>query len=129
MAEHRSLKREQMQIDALLYPEKVEHPETVGDCWAQSVDVGKPCAYIGCKYNLYMDRTKGGDGLMLPQHEPWDQPADKSCVLDVVKRNGAMNNDEIAEVLNVTPERIRQIVAVATIKFRIGMRKRKYELP
>jgi hypothetical protein len=106
----------QAEVEAgrLLYPEPIEwRPRTRGDC----VDGDRPCPFVACRYNLYLDILKGGDvKLTFPNLEP-DEMAE-SCALDVVDRRGEATLQEVAELMNITRERVRQIEQDGETKLR-----------
>lgn len=79
----------------------------------------RPCPYVGCKYNLFLDVTGDGFSIKLnhPDLEPGDIAPDQSCALDVAKRGGA-TLEEVGEMMNLTRERIRQIEEMAIRKIR-----------
>lgn len=82
-----------------------ERPKTRGDC----VRVPRPCPYVACAYNLYLDLSKTGSIILnFPHLEPGEMPANQSCALDLAEQGG-MTLEEIATVTNLTRERIRQI--------------------
>lgn len=86
-------------------------PQTRADC--ESVD--RPCPYVGCKYNLYCDVTdRGNIKLNFPDLDPCDMV--KSCVLDIAEMEG-LTLEEVAEAMNITRERARQIEDVAVCRF------------
>lgn len=89
-------------------------PLTRGDC----ADVPRPCPYVSCKYNLYLDVSpRGGVKLNFPDLEPHELPAESSCALDVAGRGG-VNLETVAEIMNITRERARQIEIVAFERLR-----------
>lgn len=98
------------EILALLYPETVERPKTRADC----AGVARPCPYVGCRHNLYLD-AKGNQSLRFnfPDLEPWEMPSDRSCVLDIVEQQGPLTLEETGAALNMTRERARQIQVAA----------------
>ena len=80
----------------------------------------RPCSYVACKYNLYLDVTHGGSvKLNFPDIEP-DQ-MEFSCALDVAD-SGDSTLEFAASVLNVTRERIRQLEIAALLKLKCQRR-------
>lgn len=75
--------------------------------------IPRPCPYVSCKYNTYLDISK--DGVILISNkgnkEPWGVAPESSCVLDIVEDypNG-MSNQSIADILNVSRETVRLTV-------------------
>lgn len=93
--------------------EPYERPKTRGDC----ARVPRPCPYVACSYNFYLDVSDKTGSIILnfPHLEPGQMPADQSCALDLAER-GPMTLEEIAVVTNLTRERIRQIELKALIR-------------
>lgn len=87
-------------------------PKTRGDC----AKVPRPCPYVACSKNLYLDTSETGSIILnFPHLEPGQMPADRSCSLDLADR-GPMTLEEIAVVTNLTRERIRQVELKALIR-------------
>lgn len=77
-------------------------PKTRGDC-QQSC---RPCVWVGCSYNLYLDVTRSGSiHLNFPHLEPGQMTA--SCALDIADQGGA-TLEEVGALYNVTMEKARQ---------------------
>lgn len=86
-------------------------PDTRAGC----ADIPRPCPFIRCKYNLFMDvehkRMKFyGDDPLEMEH---------SCALDEAEQGG-MKLDQICKIYGLSRERIRQIVehALRQMRFR-----------
>jgi hypothetical protein len=92
-----------------------DRPHTRADC----DNVPRPCPFVGCKHNLYLDYTKetGNIRLNFPDREPYEMPADGSCSLDVAEQGGVTLN-AAGEYINLTRERIRQVENEALQKLR-----------
>ena len=89
-----------------------DRPKTRGDC----AKVPRPCPYVACKQNLYLDVSETGSIVLnFPHLEPGQMPAAQSCALDLADR-GAMTLEDIAVVTNLTRERIRQVELKALIR-------------
>lgn len=108
-------------IGLLLYPEKTNPPRTRADC-----PIERPCGYVSCRYNLYLDVTEAGS-VVVPEHEPWEQAPAGSCALDIAERGGS-TLAEVAVILGVTRERVRQIEVAATAKARRAVEDLKGDL-
>jgi hypothetical protein len=82
----------------------VLRPETRGDC----VDGPRPCPFVSCQYNLYLDvdPATGTIKINFPDLDIDEIPA--TCALDLADE-GEHTLEQIAAVTNVTRERIRQI--------------------
>ncbi len=85
-----------------------DRPHTRGDC----IDAPRPCPYVGCKWNLYLDvnPANGSIKLVFPDLTP-DELAE-TCALDVADRGGE-TLEKVAELMNITRERVRQIEIMA----------------
>lgn len=102
--------RRTRQIDGpMLGPneEPLERPRTRADC----VGACRPCPWVSCKWNLFLDvNTTGGLQLNFPGLEVEQVP--HNCALDLADIGG-LTLDQIGQAMNVTRERIRQIEADA----------------
>lgn len=119
----RLTKREQ-RLQALLNPD-TDHwrPATRGDCEL----VERPCPYVGCRYNLFLDVSPktGAVKLNFPDLEPDQIP--ETCALDVADEGG-LTLELVAEITNITRERVRQVEvkAFATLE---KLNRRRRHLP
>lgn len=95
-----------------LYPPEEDPDRPVGRTRACCDDVPRPCPYVSCKYNLYLDvnETTGSIKLNFPDYEPHEMPPDGSCALDVADGPDDMTLEEVGERMNITRERVRQLV-------------------
>jgi len=86
-----------------MYPE-FKRPRVRADC----KDVPRPCPFVACRYNLYLDvhPKTGSIKYNFPDLDPTEM--DPSCALDIAARGGE-TLDSIAGMINVTRERIRQL--------------------
>lgn len=96
----------------------VIRPTTRSDC----VDGHRPCPFVSCKYNLYLDvdEDRGSIKLNFPDIEPDEMK--QSCALDVADA-GAVTLEVAGELVNITRERIRQIETKAIDLVRIRARR------
>lgn len=87
-----------------------ERPRTRADC----VEGLRPCPYVTCRYNLYLDVSgkTGAIKLNFPDLEVWDMI--ESCALDVADRDGTTLED-VGALMNLTRERIRQVEVRALV--------------
>lgn len=84
-------------------------PQTREDC----ANVQRPCPYVGCRWNLYLDVTRnGGIKLNFPDLEPDEMQ--HSCALDVAE-DGELDMASVADIMNLSRERIRQIEGEAMV--------------
>ena len=87
-------------------------PKTRADC----AGVARPCPYVACKHNLFLDVAETESIILnFPHLQPDEMPPDRSCSLDLAER-GPMTLEEIAVVTNLTRERIRQVELKALIR-------------
>lgn len=86
---------------------------------AECIDSPRPCLYVTCRYNLFLDVTckAGAIKLNFPDRAPDEMPPEASCVLDLAAR-GPMTCEETARAMNLTRERARQIEQRALEKLR-----------
>ena len=79
-------------------------PRSRSDC----VNSPRPCVFVSCKYNLYLDVNPetGSIKLNFPDKEIWE--LEYTCALDVAEKGG-ITLEEVGEIMNLTRERIRQV--------------------
>ena len=79
-------------------------PKTRADC----VNGPRPCNFVSCKYNLYLDVNPetGSIKLNFPDKEIWE--LEHTCALDVAEKGG-ITLEEVGAIMNLTRERIRQV--------------------
>src|SRR5262249_21251204 len=82
----------------------IERPRTRADC----KDGPRPCPWVSCEHHLYLDVSAktGSIKLNFPNLEPHEMK--DSCALDVAGQDGA-TLERVAESMNLTRERVRQI--------------------
>ena len=94
-----------------------ENPLPCGHPKGESIGHCRPCAFVGCRHNVYLDVRRSGESLQInTDAEPWDVDPEQSCALDLVEAWGPMKLKDIGQVLNVTRERTRQIEEKAVRK-------------
>jgi len=90
-------------VDGGYTPPNLGRPRTRGDC----EEGERPCPYVSCKHNLYLDVTPAGSlKLNFPDLEPHEMT--ESCSLDIADRGGVRLED-VGALMNITRERIRQV--------------------
>ena len=79
-------------------------PKTRADC----VNGPRPCLFVSCKHNLYLDVNPetGSIKLNFPDKDIWE--LEHTCALDVAEKGG-ITLEEVGEIMNLTRERIRQV--------------------
>jgi len=124
--------------DGNLMPEElaagVELQHEIGDrrprTRAECCDGPRPCPWVSCKYNLYLDVTEaGGLRFNFPDIDP-DEMAE-SCALDVADRAEArirlgdppLTADELAAILNTSRPALIEEEARATEAMTKAFRK------
>ncbi len=87
-----------------------ERPKTRADC----ENGPRPCMFVSCRHNLFLDvsPTTGAIKHNFPDLEPHQMPADGSCALDVAERGG-LPLEAVADLMNWTRERMRQVQQMA----------------
>lgn len=91
-----------------------ERPRTRAEC----ASVPRPCPYVGCAHNLYLDVTEiGSIRFNYPDLEP--EQMVESCSLDLAARGG-MNLESVGAVMNLVRERVRQLEDVALDKVAVA---------
>lgn len=101
------LAKRQLAVDAFLYPEHdYWRPTTRADC----TNVPRPCPYVSCRYNTYLDVKHNGNIAINYECEPWDVPSEQSCVLDMAEiYEDGLTLREVSDVIGISRERVRQI--------------------
>lgn len=103
----RTLAREQRRELRLGVVEEIAEyarPKTRSEC----ENGERPCPFAGCRFHLFIDVSPSTGTLKMnfPDLELWELR--ETCALDVADRDG-VTLDELAEVINLTRERVRQI--------------------
>ncbi len=102
------------ELQALMAEMDATRPKVRGDC----VEGERPCPYVSCKYNLYVDvnpRT-GSVKMNFPDKELWELA--ETCALDVADRQG-ITLEEVGVIMNLTRERVRQLETRGLTKLRV----------
>jgi hypothetical protein len=99
---------------------ELERPPSRAAC----KDVPRPCPFVTCRYNLYLDVR--GDGVLrinFPDREPEEMLA--SCALDLAE-DGPRTLDAVAGLMGMSKERARQIEASAMQKLQKALGAKEY---
>lgn len=109
----RRLSREERRAAKLVVHDGGDLPATRGDC----ADGPRPCPLVSCRWHLYLDVNPktGAIKLNFPDREVEDLA--ESCALDVADGGGA-TLEQVAGMLNLTRERVRQIEVAALARVR-----------
>lgn len=102
------------ELQALMTELDATRPKVRGDC----AEGERPCPYVSCKYNLYVDvNPKTGSVKMnFPDKELWELA--ETCALDVADRQG-ITLEEVGVIMNLTRERVRQLEMRGLTKLRV----------
>jgi hypothetical protein len=93
------------------YPDDAVRPRTRADCAGGE----RPCPWISCRHNLYLDVHHGTVKLAHPDLEPHEMPADRSCALDVAEC-GPSTFEHVGTALNMTRAGADQVAFRAAAK-------------
>jgi hypothetical protein len=114
--------KDEIRIGRLLYPEQVSPPRVRSEC----VNGIRPCPFVSCKYHLAFDIKPCGSLLDIwPAVEVWELK--HTCALDEAKQEHTL--EQIADLLNLTRERVRQIERRALAKLGVVVGPEDVDLP
>jgi Sigma-70, region 4 len=102
------------ELQALAAELEATRPKVRADC----AEGPRPCPYVSCKFNLYVDvnpRT-GSVKMNFPDKELWE--IGDTCALDVADRGG-ITLEEVGAIMNLTRERVRQLETRGLVKLRV----------
>jgi hypothetical protein len=102
------------ELQALAEELEATRPKLRADC----AEGARPCPYVSCKFNLYVDvnpRT-GSVKMNFPDKELWE--IGDTCALDVADRGG-ITLEEVGAIMNLTRERVRQLETRGLTKLRV----------
>lgn len=88
-------------------------PKTRADC----VNGPRPCLFVSCKHNLYLDVNPETGSIKLNFPDKEIQELQYTCALDVAEKGG-ITLEEVGEIMNLTRERIRQVETRGLMKLR-----------
>jgi Sigma-70, region 4 len=102
--------------DALLFSQMQEaRPKTRADC----ISSARPCIFVSCKYNLYLDVNPETGSIKLNFPDKELAELEYTCALDVAEKGG-ITLEEVGEIMNLTRERIRQVETRGLEKLRVA---------
>lgn len=108
----RFITQDDLRIGALLWPGRVALPVVRGECKGGS----RPCPLVRCRHHLGADINDAGNLVLRhADRELWE--IENSCSLDVAD-DGPHTLQEVATLLGVTRERVRQIETSGLAKVR-----------
>ncbi len=105
----RPCRLEQLPVDAIPDGGPLEQRPTDR---RQCRDGPRPCPWVGCGHHLYLDVLPSG-AVRVPHPEipVWEMT--ETCVLDIADRGEPLLLEQVAEMLAMTSERVRQVEARA----------------
>ncbi len=90
-----------------------QRPKTRAEC----VNGPRPCLFVSCKHNLYLDVNPETGSIKLNFPDKEIQELEHTCALDVAEKGG-ITLEEVGEIMNLTRERIRQVETRGLMKLR-----------
>jgi hypothetical protein len=120
MGEYREVAFTEITLDNDDETPEMPRPKSREEC----KNVPRPCPYVTCRYNLYLDVR--GDGVLrinFPDREPEEMLA--SCALDL-SEDGPRTLDAVAGLMGMSKERARQIEASAMQKLQKALGAKEY---
>jgi hypothetical protein len=114
-------------IREVSYPRGVTRPLTRGDCLPGGSNEARPCPFVSCRHHMLLEVADTGNILLPFGHEdvsalPFSCSLDAAAVTPTDAEGDGDNHIEIGRRMNLTRERVRQIVEVALHKAREHMR-------
>ena len=104
----------EVRIGRLVAPEPTPpRPRTRADC----IDGPRPCPWVACRHHLNLEVNPTG-GLRQLEAAPWTSEANPSCSLDLVDAHGTLTLEQVASILGLTRERVRQVEMKAFARVR-----------
>lgn len=92
------------------HPGPCPTPRACGHDDAEMVRRSRPCLFVACSLNPYLDVTEAGKlKWNFPQREPWEMPATESCALDVADE-GEHTLEDVGARIGLVRERANQIL-------------------
>lgn len=95
--------------------ELLQRPKVRSDC----ASIPRPCPFVSCQYNNYLDIQKDGTIKHLPMYVEEMDP-ETSCALDAVGPRGGMayTDDEISVITGIETSEVRVLVDTAIRRLR-----------
>lgn len=94
-----------------------ERPKTRGDCFRMP----RPCPWVSCRHHLYLDIDGKGNLKINHPGKELEELAE-TCALDAAGKT-SRTLEEVAVLLSVTRERVRQIEQAALVHLRAEAKK------
>lgn len=120
------LAKRDLRTEAELYPEQpgVDYlrPRVLAECDSVGLGTAIPCPFVSCKHHLALDVNENGNiKLNFPHLDVWEM--DATCALTVASEGGT-TLDGVAEAMNITRERVRQLEVKALRALRVEAESR-----
>ena len=106
------LNRSERETPELLAEVVAMRPQTRSQC----VDGPRPCIFVSCKHNLYLDVSEIGSVKLNFPDKDVDE-LEETCALDVAGRGG-ITLEVVGSLMALTRERVRQIEEHSSAKLR-----------
>ncbi len=84
---------------------------------AECVNGPRPCLFVSCKHNLYLDVNPETGSIKLNFPDKEITELEHTCALDVAEKGG-ITLEEVGTIMNLTRERIRQVETRGLLKLR-----------
>ena len=98
--------------NVIRYRFPIVRPKTRADC----VNVPRPCPFVSCRYNLYLDISVNGRRIRINfKGEPDEMSV--SCALDLAE-DGPRGLIDVGRLIGTSKERARQVEEVAMEKLK-----------
>lgn len=87
---------------------EIDHvrPRTRADCRK----IPRPCPFVGCKYNTFLDVSHAGSIVFNGCSDPLEADSGTSCVLDIIENETEIEITEISKIMSIARERVHQIL-------------------
>ena len=106
------LSKRDLAAGAAEYPASInaeyERPQTREDCLPGGCNEARPCPFVSCKFNVYLDVNERTGSIKFNFPELGPEDVVRSCALDIADE-GPHTLEEVGDLTRRTRERIRQI--------------------
>jgi len=100
-----------------------DRPRVRGDCEPGGKNEARPCPWVSCRYNLFLDVKEHADRATIKLNFPHlagpeEMDPERSCAMDLAD-DGEHALEEVGQSMNLGVERVRQISASALQELRV----------